>query len=313
MMNMSFSERSDNVYVIDTKMFGFDHYQSCYIVAGKEVVLIDAGIPSQLETFRLALKKHGFFIQDISRIFLTHCEHPDHAGNVGVFVAENPKIKVFINPVGLEYLTNPSIENENRKKVMLPQMAARFGEQIPVPRSRIEFLKDGDVVDIGSGEKLRIMFTPAHQPSGLVIVEEKNRGLFINDIVGNYFSDVDVNLILTPQRSDVLRAREDLRKFQKMNIQKLYLGHYGIDDQPRVVFDRALKGIQRILDIAEKSVKEGKPEEIERRVLDSRMLDIENLKKRSLSLFEYTRDELITHHSTYFAKYYLDRMKNNNM
>jgi glyoxylase-like metal-dependent hydrolase (beta-lactamase superfamily II) len=306
---MAFATRADNVYVIDTMMFGFEHYQSSYIIAGEKIALIDTGIPSQLDTVRKNIQKQGFSIGDIACIFLTHCEHPDHAGNVGAFIKENPGIKVYINPSGLEYLTDPSIENENRKKVMLPQMAARFGEQLLVPPASINFLQDGQVFDLGGGEKLRFMFTPGHQPSGLVIFEEKNQGLFINDLVGNYFADIDFSLVLTPPRSDVFKARESLLKFMQMPIKRLYMGHYGISHEPRKVMERTLAGIQKIMDIAEQCVKEGKPEKIEHRVLASKMSEVEKLKKRSLSLFEYTRDELITHHSKYFAEYYLEKMK----
>ena len=307
---MSFLDRKDNVYVIDSRMFGFEHYQSCYMVTGSEIVLVDTGIPSQLETFRQGLRKHGFSVQDISRIYLTHCEHPDHAGNVGSFVQENPRIKVFINPSGLEYLTNPEIENENRKRVMLPQMAARFGQQLPVPRGNIHFLRDGEVHDIGGGEQLRIMFTPGHQPSGLVIFEEKNRGLFINDLVGNYFPDADFCLILTPPRSDVIKAREALLSFQKNPPARLYLGHYGIFERPQICIQRALAGIQTIMDIADQCMQEGNPQEIEPRVLASKMPELEKLRQsRGQEIYEYTRDELITHHSTYFAQYYLKQSR----
>ena len=144
------------------------------------------------------------FLVDILRIFLTYCEHPDHTGNVGTFIEENLDLTVYINPVGLEYLTDPSIESENRGKVMLPQMAARFGEQLPVPRSRIQFLEDGEEFDIGSEVKLKIMFTSGHQTGGLIILNEKNKGMFIDALVGNYFIDADFSLVLTPPRSDVI-------------------------------------------------------------------------------------------------------------
>ena len=307
---MQFASRFYNVYVIDTMMFGFEHYQSSYIVEGREIVLIDTGIPAQLETVRAGINKHGFSIKDLSAIFLTHCEHPDHAGNVGAFVKENPQLKVYINPVGSEYLTDPSIESEARKKVMAPQLAARFGQQEPVPLACIRFLHDGETFDIGGGEKLRIMFTPGHQPSGLVIFEEKNKGLFINDLVGNYFLDADFSLVLTPPRSDVIKAREALLGFVDMPIERLYLGHYGICDKPGACMQRSLGGIQRIIDIADNCVKDGKTEEIESRVLASKMPEVEKLRKtRGKVLYEYTRDELITHHSTYFAQYYLNRLR----
>ena len=303
---MDFEMQVDNVYVIDTNMFGFPHYQSSYLIEGKKIALIDTGLPSQLDAVRSGINKHGFSISDISKIFLTHCEHPDHAGNVGTFVKENPNIEVYINPVGLEYLTNPSIENENRKRVMLPQMAARFGEQLPVSCSQIRFLKDGEVFDMGNKVKLKVKFAPGHQPSGLIIFEEKNKGLFINDLVGNYLADADFSLILTPPRSDVIKTRETLINLINMPITRLYLGHYGISNNPRAVIQRALDGIQRIMDIAEQCVREGKPEQIEPRVLASKMPELEKLRKtRGETLYEYIRDELITHHSTYFAQYYL--------
>jgi len=42
----------DNVYVIDTNMFGFPHYQSTYLIEGKKIALIDTGLPSQLDAVR---------------------------------------------------------------------------------------------------------------------------------------------------------------------------------------------------------------------------------------------------------------------
>ena len=86
---MIITERLNNVYVIDTKMFGFDHYNSAFLVAGKEIALIDTGLPDRFEDLRAGIKMHGFSISDISYIFVTHCEHPDHAGNVAPLLREN--------------------------------------------------------------------------------------------------------------------------------------------------------------------------------------------------------------------------------
>jgi len=301
----------DNVYVIDTSMFGFPNYQSCYLIEGEELVLIDTGLPTQIDSLYSGIEKHGFSSNDISKIILTHCEHPDHAGNVGTLVQENPAIQVYIHPEGLEYLTEPSIESENRKKVMLPQMAARFGEQIPVPSSRIRFLKNGQIFDLGNNVRLRIMFTSGHQPSGLIIFDEKNEGVFINDLVGNYFADADFSLVLTPPRSDVMEAKKTLEYLMELPISRFYMGHFGITRDPKCVMQRTLEGIERIMDIAAECAKEGKPEEIEKRVLESKMPELEKLRlRRGETLYEYTRKELVTHHSAYFAQYYLEKTVN---
>ena len=189
-------------------------------------------------------------------------------------------------------------------------MAARFGEQLPVHRSRIQFLKDGEELDIGNEVRLKVMFTPGHQPSGLIIFDEKNNGIFIDDLVGNYFADADFSLMLTPPRSDVIKARETLVNLLDKPVARLYLGHYGISNNPEVVIRRAIDGIRRIIDIAEQCVREGKPEQIEPRVLASKMPEVKKLiKTRGNALYEYTKNELITHHSTYFANYYLEQLK----
>ena len=304
-MAYTYAERADNVYMIDTRMFGFDRFNSGYIVVGKEVALIDTGVPTSIDLVRTAIKKHGVAIEDISYIFITHCEHPDHSGNAGILLKENSKAKVYINPVGSEYLTAPSIESAKRKKMLSAKMAARFGEIVPVPPSRIQYLNDGDVFDLGNGEKLRIIFAPGHQPSGIVILEEKNMGLFINDLIGQYFADANASLILTPYRSDVKQAMESLRKVMDIPVTKLFLGHFGICDKPKEVMQRALDGMQRLLDIGAKCVEERKPEEIASRVLASVMPEVEKLGvARGESLYQYMGQELVPSMSRAFAEYY---------
>ena len=52
---MDFLDRINNVYVIDTKMWVFDHYMSAYPVEGKELALIDTGQPNHLEDVRASM------------------------------------------------------------------------------------------------------------------------------------------------------------------------------------------------------------------------------------------------------------------
>jgi len=89
---------------------------------------------------------------------------------------ENPKIQFFIHPLGAPFVADPSLEDANRRQNLPPHMAARFAKMEPVPQDRINHLRDGDVFDLGNGEKLRIHFAPGHQPSGVVLFAEKNGG-----------------------------------------------------------------------------------------------------------------------------------------
>jgi len=304
---MEYPMQADNVYVIDTKMFGFERYSSCFLIRGRELALIDTGMPNQYEALRSGIQSHGFSISDISHIFVSHCEHPDHAGNVGNILQENLKACVYINPVGTEYLTDPSIEDADRRAILPPKMADRFGTMTPVPISRIKYLRDGEVIDMGDGVRLRVIFSPGHQPSGLVILEEKNRGLFINDFVGNYFPDADYLTVLNPSRSDVIAAHDLLNKARGMSLSRLFLGHFGICDQPDALIRRALDNIRLLLETGEQCLKEGKPEEIEPRVLTIKLKEAEKLRKiRGEAVFEHETEELAASQAKYFAKFFLE-------
>jgi glyoxylase-like metal-dependent hydrolase (beta-lactamase superfamily II) len=306
-MTYQYAKSADNVYMIDTRMFGFDYFQSSYIVAGKEVALVDTGVPSSLETVRTSIKDHGFAVEDISYIFVTHCEHPDHSGSVGALIKENSKAKIYIHPVGGEYLTDPSIEAGKRKANLSAQMAARFGEMVPVPPSRIEYLSDGDTFDLGNGERLKIIFAPGHQPSGIVILEEKNKGLLINDLAGAYFADAEASFIFTPYRSDVKQAMESLKRVVDIPLSQLYLGHFGICSKPKKVLRNALEKMQQLLDVGTNCKDRRDPEEIAQKTIAIRMLEAEKLRvTRGEKLYQYLSQELIPSMSRAFASYYLE-------
>jgi len=300
---MKFLERLNNIYLVDTRMFGFAKYMSAYIVVGKELVLIDTGFPAQIEAVRSGIRAHGFSVGDISRIFITH-SHPDHSGNVGPLLRESPEAKVYIHPLGVAQLIDPSIELAIRKKALPPAMHARIGEMEPVPPERIHQLNDGDVFDLGNGESLRVIFAPGHQPDGIVLYEEKNRGLFINDLVGNYLPDADAHYALNPPNSDPRQSIKSLQKLMDLPIKYLYLGHYGIVGKPKQVMKQSIDKIQHLLDIGTSYMKEGKPEKIAPAVYAVIMPELEKLRAvRGEEVYRYAAGDHIATQAELFARF----------
>ena len=102
---MAFKKSLNNVYVLDTRMFDFPDYMSCFLIQGKSLAMVDTGMPNQTAAILGDIKQHGFDVADITHVFVTHCEHPDHAGNVAEILARAPKAKVYINPIGLKNVT----------------------------------------------------------------------------------------------------------------------------------------------------------------------------------------------------------------
>ena len=307
-MAYEYQTRADNVCMIDTMMFGFRWFNAAYIITGKEVALIDTGVATSIDEVRAAIAGHGFSVRDIDHIIVTHTEHPDHSGNVGILLQENDKAKVYINPVGAEYLTHPEVEAATRRVNLSAEMAARFGEMAPVPPERITYVRDGDVLDLGGGERLRFVYAPGHQPSGIVVLAEKYNGLFINDLVGQYFADADFTLTLTPFRMDIRQSMDSLQKVMRLPAGKLFLGHFGICDKPAMVYERALEDMQQLLDIAGGCVAEGKPEEIAPCILANDLPRVEKLgKARGQALYDYLSQELLPSKAKAFANYYLGK------
>ena len=270
---MSFMERVDNIYAIDTNMWNFQHYMSAYLLVADKIALIDTGQPNQLNAVVNNIKKTGHSVSDIEYIFCDHCEHQDHAGNIAPILRMAPKASVYINPVGRDFLLDPSAEIAMKRAQDTPEVAAMRADMEPVPSSRIKEVKEGDTFDLGQGEKLTVFITPGHQPSGLVIYEEKHKGLFVNDLVGNCFLDADSHYPLSPLRSDHQKTVAALTRLMKLPLNYLYMGHYGITDRTYPIMQKSIDNLQSLLDMGKEYVSSGKAEQIAARMLE--MLDPE--------------------------------------
>ena len=300
---MDRTERVDNVYLIDTKMFGFEKYNAAYLVKGKELALVDTGGPGRWETLREGILAHGFSPRDISQIFVTHT-HSDHCGNVAPLLRECPETMVYVHPSGSENLTDPSVAQALRKKFYNPSMFARFSDMEPVPPSRIRYLSDNHPFYLGDGVRLRVLFAPGHQPDGVVLLEEKRGGLFINDLVGNCMQDADAHYALNPVKSDHELAIESLRRLMDLPVSRLYMGHFGISDRPKQVMTRAIEVMQELLDIGSRFVREGMPESIADKVLEITMPELDKLRPvRGEDLYRYASKEHMPSQAKIFSDY----------
>ncbi len=310
-MAFKYMEQLENVYLIDTNFFGFPCWNAAYLIKGKEkTVLIDTGDANTVEDTKRELARYGVTIQDIDYIFVTHCEHPDHSGNVGAFARENPNIKVFINPVGEEYLTHPEIEAAERMRVCPPGMGDRFGTMTPLDPAQIYYLKDGEEIDIGDGDSLTVTFTPGHQPSGMIIHKKQGNILFINDLAGVYCSDCGLTMILSPDKSNAYDALHYLEKIQDNAYDWLALGHFGFHNNPRRIIQCAIARIEQMLGMAKELDEAGKLDELRAQMMKYIVApELEKIRRlREEDFYLYFRNELGPNLCNGFARFY-DRSK----
>jgi len=305
-MAYTYPDSVDNIYLLDNRFFGFPRYGSAFVVKGEnKTVLVDTGDCNQPEAIRSEMARVGVTIKDIDYIFITHCEHNDHAGNAGFLAMENPDVKICINPAGEEYLTHPELEAAERKRILPPGMAERFGMMHPVDPKQLYYLTDGEEFDIG-GDTLKVIFAPGHQPSGIVIEESRNKVLFINDLCGMYLAEFDFAIHLTPDKSSPVQALEALRKLSNNTYDWLALGHYGFCDDPDKVINGSIGRIEQLMAIAEKCEAEGTLDQLRQRIKEQ----VTGPKIEKLGevceeyLYVYLRDELGPNLCNGFARFY---------
>lgn len=305
---MSYLEQLNNIFVIDGKMRGFDKYMSLYVVKGKKIALVDTGERDRYEQVKAQILSLGISLNDISYIFITH-GHQDHMGNAAPMVKDMPNATVYAHPACKQRLTDP--DSIDWKTIFSAKALARSNVILePVPQDRVVYFNDGDEFDLGDGEILKVKFTTGHQPSGTVIFESKNNGVFINDLVGNCFLDADSQYILNTRNSDNTVSLETLRSIANMPLSYLYLGHYGITDKVSYVLNRAIKQLEDQLEIGRKYVREGKPELITEKIVEYLRPELEKLREaRGEEMFEYAAIEHVPFQAKIYAEYCQERFK----
>lgn len=298
------NDRVANVYHIDVKMFGFSGWCSAYLVAGKgKVALIDTGPATSIDAVRDGILKHGFRLQDITHILVTHI-HFDHFGSAGILIKAMPEARVFVHPRVAKHVIDPSILMKNIQEVG-DQLVTRFGGLLPIPGSRVQGLVDGEVIDLGDGEKLRVIFTPGHASSSVTFVEEKNQGLFVGDTPGLYLARGKALLIPSPFGSDLSRTLISLKRLMEIPTKTLFFGHFGICDTPEETLKLAYEKMKRYFTAACEIMERTKSsEKLLDHILQENDSTLALLKKREDGLDTYVVEELFPMWSKGFANYY---------
>jgi glyoxylase-like metal-dependent hydrolase (beta-lactamase superfamily II) len=306
-----FKMQLNNVYAIDSMMFGYRHYASCYLIKGKELAMVDTGMPERLDDVLAGIKANGFRVEDITRIFVTHCEHPDHSGNVASILELAPNAKAYCNPIGEKNLLDPGIQHRERMKTLPPEMWQRFVLPKPTPKEKIVLLKDGDTFDLGDDVKLRIKIIDFHQPSGLVVYDLKNNGLFCNDLTGNYFADCGYHIVLHPPDSQFFVEYEYIKELLKNPPAHLYLGHFGIIEDAPTYLKETFDHETWMIEECAKAVKSGHPEKVMEIIRDKNLESAKNLLKRGdQKLYDYCTKEHIPPQAQTFADLFLSKYGN---
>jgi glyoxylase-like metal-dependent hydrolase (beta-lactamase superfamily II) len=154
-----------------------DRFVYSYILLGKKICLIDAGVWATAPLLLGCLKEIGRSPGEISMVLLTH-SHPDHIGGC-VAIQKASRAPFYAHRGDRPWIED--VEKQYRERP-IPNLFELIEGPVPVKQE----LKEGDTLTWDEGDKgktIRILETPGHSVGSLSFFFEEEGALFTGDAV----------------------------------------------------------------------------------------------------------------------------------
>jgi glyoxylase-like metal-dependent hydrolase (beta-lactamase superfamily II) len=134
----------------------------------EEVILVDTGVPGQLDAIRDEMNKLGVSFARLTKVIITHHDL-DHIGSLPeILDAAEQKITVLSHP-----LAKPYIEGEKRL------MKLKDPKVVP-PKAKVDQTVEGDDVLPECGG-IKVIFTPGHTPDHISLYHIESKTVIAGD------------------------------------------------------------------------------------------------------------------------------------
>lgn len=159
---------------------------SCYLILGKEIVMVDAGMPNKLQRFKKVLSKHRIDPTRIKLIVLTH-SHFDHSGSARD-IRDLTGAKIAIHESERECVEHNKVlipKGVNFKgKITQPLI---FSFKIPFPKFTPDILLNNEPYPLSEyGINGQIIHTPGHTIGSLSVILDSGEA-FVGCMAHNGF------------------------------------------------------------------------------------------------------------------------------
>lgn len=155
-----------------------------FVIGANKTALIDSGLLGGLPALKQAFDELRISRQDLDFLLLTH-EHMDHVGNNGwlkaetgcrIYGHEGRADRVADNMLNAKTIVHafPEGEHFDLNEEYLDWMGPTEG---PIE----EFIKEGDIVDLGGGVELEVLEVLGHSMSEIGFFERSTKTLIIAD------------------------------------------------------------------------------------------------------------------------------------
>lgn len=230
------------VHCLDLKFQGQPCSVAAYMLEHSDgLVLVESGPGSTVPALETALAAHGYGIQHVTHVLLTHI-HLDHAGASGYLARQGAQI--FVHPVGAPHLLNPEKLIASATRIYGDLMDSLWGEILPVPPEKLTVLQDNEEVVVGN-LRFTALNTPGHAEHHYAYQFED---LCLSGDVGAVripgYSYLRVPM--PPPEFHLEKWRESIARLQKVGFKRMALTHFGIFDDAAWHLQATLKALDDV-------------------------------------------------------------------
>jgi len=218
-------------HTIDLHFQDYEHAIGTFLIESDEgPILIETGPYSTISSLENGLKGHGYQLEDIKNVLLTHI-HFDHAGAAWFFAKK--KANIFLLPFGLKHMHDPSKLVESATMIYGDQMDALWGKMEGIASDKLIAVDHEQVLEIG-GKKLTALHTPGHAKHHIAWQLEDL--IFTGDVGGVKIEGGPVVPPCPPPDISIEDWGKSIALILEKNPKKLILTHYGEVNDPSAHF-----------------------------------------------------------------------------
>ncbi len=190
----------------------------------KNVILIDAGLPGQIENIREEVEKVGVSFDRINKIIITHHDL-DHIGSLSSIVKNSKsEIEVLAHSGERPYIEGDKIgiKITPERLSSMPDSMKETIKQLKTKVNRV--VKDEENLPYCGG--IDVIYTPGHTPGHICLYLRKYKALVTGDAM-----NVVNNELIGPNPEytfDMKQAMESLKKLTKYDIETVICYHGGV-------------------------------------------------------------------------------------
>jgi glyoxylase-like metal-dependent hydrolase (beta-lactamase superfamily II) len=229
---------------------------SCYLLVDEgEAAFIDCGTANSLPLLLAALRRKGLDREAVRYVIPTHV-HLDHAGGAGALMAACSQASMLVHPRGARHMIDPGKLQQGAEAVYgKERFAALFGELQAVPEQRVISAGQGQRFSLGKRE-LEIIDTPGHARHHFCIHDPASNGIFTGDTFGASYPELNSGRArfifppTTPIQFDPEAWLESLDKLMALTPQRMYLTHFGMQEEPEPLAALLRQFIEEYADLA---------------------------------------------------------------